>query len=220
MAELGAQNQPPEIDYPTRDGRPIGESDAHRENLLMSLETLRWHFDRDPEIYVSGSLLLYYVEGDRGQYVSPDLFVVRGVHNHRRNHYLLWNEAKGPDLVIEFTSESTRHEDAQQKFSLYRDVLKVAEYFLFDPNLDYLKPPLQGYRLHGDKYQPIEPVDGRLPSDVLGLHLERQGDQLRLYDPATKSLLLTLAERVAQTESENERLRRELEQLRRTGGKP
>ena len=45
-------------------------------------------------------------------------------------------------------------------------------HLLFDPTEDYLDPPLQGFRLAGELYVPIEPIAGRLPSQVLGLHLE------------------------------------------------
>ena len=77
-----------------------------------------------------------------------------------------------------------------KKRDLYRDVLQVPEYFIFDPTEDYLKPPLQGFRLVDGEYARIEPVAGRLPSDVLGLHLERDGEELRLYDPARRSRVL------------------------------
>jgi Uma2 family endonuclease len=60
---------------------------------------------------------------------------------------LVWEEGKGPDLVIELTSPSTRHEGLDKKFKLYRDTLHVGEYFLLDPFEEYLKPSLQGYRL-------------------------------------------------------------------------
>ena len=88
--------------------------------------------------------------------------------------------------MIEVTSKTTRKEDQKKKPILYRDVLKVAEYFLFDPTEDYLKPPFQGFRLVDGQYVPIEPVLGRLPSTVLGLHLERSGVDLRLFDPTTR----------------------------------
>src|SRR5439155_12250044 len=94
-----------------------------------------------------------------------------------------------------------------------------------DPLGDYLDPPLRGYRLRKGVYQPIRLVNGRLPSQVLGLHLERDGKQLRLYDPSTQQWLPTLEEdrlareqdRLArqQAEAEIERLRRENEELRR-----
>ena len=108
-----------------------------------------------------------------------------------RDHYLIWLEGKAPEVVIEVTSKSTRREDLKKKAVLYRDVLKVAEYFLFDPTEDYLKPPFQGYRLVEGEYFPIEPIEGRLPSVVLGLHLERFGVDLRLFDPVAGRWLMT-----------------------------
>ena len=43
------------------------------------------------------------------------------------------------------------------------------------------------YRVFGwcaGAYRPIKRIRGRLPSKVLGLHLEAAGELLRLYDPA------------------------------------
>jgi hypothetical protein len=94
-------------------------------------------------------------------------------------------------------------------------VLKVQEYFLFDPFAEYLNPPFQGYRLRQGKYVPIQPAGGRLPSSVLGLQLERAGLDLRLFDPKAHKWLPTPEERIAQTEAEVERLQRQLELLRR-----
>ena len=113
----------------------------------------------------------------------------------QRLYYLLWEEGKAPNIVIELTSRTTRGEDRRTKWELYRDVLKVPEYFLFDPFEEYLKPSMQGYRLVAGEYAPIEPVAGRLPSAELGLHLERDGTQLRLFDPATGQWLPTPANR-------------------------
>jgi Uma2 family endonuclease len=115
--------------------------------------------------------------------------------------------------VIELTSSSTRHEDRTRKFAIYRDKLKVKEHFLFDVLGDYLDPPLQGYRLHRGNYRAIRPGAGRLPSQVLGLHLERHGQELRLYDPAANRWLPTAAERQEQT---TERLEQTTEQLEQT----
>jgi hypothetical protein len=41
---------------------------------------------------------------------------------------------------------------------------------------------------------PIEPVQGRLPSEVAGLHLERDGQNLRLFNTATGLYLPTIEE--------------------------
>ena len=78
--------------------------------------------------------------------MAPDVFVVLGANSADRCTYLLWEEPKAPDFVLEVTSCSTRHEDQVIKRDLYRS-LGVREYFLFDPTNDYLKPPLQGLEL-------------------------------------------------------------------------
>jgi Uma2 family endonuclease len=211
-----------EVDYPTSDGKPMAETDVHRDLMLDLIATLQVRHAADPDVYVSGNLLLFYEEGNRRKHVSPDVFLVRGVEKKRRDYYLAWLEGKYPDLVIELTSRTTRSEDVKKKFALYRDVLQVPEYILFDPFEDYLWPPMQGFRLAEGRYDPIGWVAGRLPSEVLGLHLERDGSELRLVDPASGLRLPTLKERAVserlradQAEAEAAQLRRELEALRR-----
>jgi Uma2 family endonuclease len=234
------------LDYPTSDGKPMAETDVHRELMNDLIQTLDHRFADDPDVYVSGNLLLFYVPGDKRRHVSPDVLLVRGVPKGPRENYILWEEGRGPDLVIELTSRSTRDEDVETKFRLYQDVLRVSEYFLFDPRQEYLSPSMQGWRLGEDgRYIPVEAMDGRLPSTVAGLHLVRQGQQLRLYDPETGAVLPTPRERAAQAEAarrreaaarqeaedtarradaarraaeaEADRLRREIEELRRKG---
>ncbi|HMF11185.1 MAG TPA: Uma2 family endonuclease [Gemmataceae bacterium] len=212
-------------DYPTSDGRPMAETDHHRILMNDLIQTLEAYYAGDSMVYVSGNLLLFYEPGNRRRHISPDVLVVKGVPKHKRLNYLVWEEGKGPDVTIELTSSSTRHEDQETKFRRYRDVLRVKEYFLFDPFGDYLKPPLQGYRLRAGAYQPVRPLQGRLPSKILGLHLERNGSDLRLYDPEAKQWLPTPQERIAQGEGELERLRRqsaqdkvEIERLRQQVG--
>jgi Uma2 family endonuclease len=220
-------------DYPTSDGKPMAETDWHRDLMAALIETLKLYYAAQPLVYVSGNLLMFYEPGNRRRHVSPDVFVVKGVPKHDRPNYLVWLERKGPDVVIEITSSSTRREDVRQKRDLYQNTLRVREYVLFDPDADYLDPPLQGFRLVKGEYTPIRPVAGRLRSRVLGLHLERDGRQLRLYDPANDRWLPTPLELAAQAEAarrqeaearrqaeaEVERLRREVEELKRRSGK-
>jgi Uma2 family endonuclease len=200
----------------------MAETDKHRQLMVDLIAILQALFAPDPNVYVSGNLLIFYVPGNRRRHVAPDVFVVRGVPKRQRINYLVWQEGKGPDFVIELTSSSTRHVDTVRKKALYQDTLRVSEYFLFDPYGDHLDPPLQGYRLSRGRYVPIRPVQGRLPSKVVGLHLERAGSDLRLYDPATGRWLPTPEEAVAQAqaaqrqaEAEVQHLRQELAALRR-----
>jgi Uma2 family endonuclease len=207
-----------DLDYPTTDGKPMAETDWHRKLMTHLIETLTAFFLPSPRVYVSGNLLVFYEPGNRRRHVSPDVFVVRGVPKHDRPNYLIWRERKAPEFVIELTSSSTRHEGVARKFALYRDTLRVKEYFIFDPLLDYLDPPLQGFRLRTGEYRPIRAVNGRLPSRVTGLHLERDGNQLRLWNPRPGRRLPTPQEQVEQALAEAERLRREVQELRRRNG--
>jgi Uma2 family endonuclease len=194
-------------------GKPMGETQSRIENMLYLLEPLGEWFASDPMVYVGANMFVHYERGNRNRHVSPDVFVVKGVEKDvrpKRRKYLVWEEGKAPDLVVELTSESTREEDQGTKRAVYQDVLRVSEYFLFDPFEEYLHPRLQGFRLAKGAYRPIRPVKGRLPSKVLGLHLEASGDLLRLYDPAAGRWLPTPPEQ----REEIERLRRELDALR------
>ena len=190
-------------------------------------------------MYVSGNLLVFYEQGNRRRHISPDVFIVRGVPNHLLDNYLIWEEKKGPEIVVELTSSSTRHTDTKRKMALYQNVLKVKEYFLFDPYDDYLVPRFQGYRLRGNEYVPIRMSMGRISSEVLDLQLFPVMDELRLFDPKTGKQLPTPLEDLAlknealrkseidrlrseaaldRLEAENERLRRLLDHRGKNGG--
>ena len=193
----------PAIDYPCSDGRPMGESDLHITCMLYVFDALKRHFEKRArkDVYVSANSFLYYERGNRRAVVAPDVFVVRGVPSHLRDSYLLWQESKGPDFVLEVTSASTRREDEGRKREVYA-ALGVEEYFLYDPRGEYLAPPLQGYRLQAGEYRPLPSLTvlpGGVPSvrsDVLGLELrDRRAERmLRLHDPATEQDLLTYRE--------------------------
>src|SRR6476660_421776 len=107
-------------------------TDVHRDLMVEVIETLSARYADDPDVYVTGNLLLFYEQGNKRRHVSPDCFVVFGVPKGNRENYLMWEEGKGPDVVIEITSKTTRAEDVKKKYLLYQDVLGVTEYFLFD----------------------------------------------------------------------------------------
>ncbi|MDE2992666.1 MAG: Uma2 family endonuclease [Chloroflexota bacterium] len=133
----------------------------------------------------------YYEAGNPRRSVAPDVFVVKGIPGGRRRIYKLWEEGQPPDIVFEVTSRSTRSEDLRTKHDLY-ERLGVAEYFLFDPLGEYLRPPFQGHRLTQDHYIALQPAaDGSLWSAVLELELHPRGESLRLFDPAGQRWLPT-----------------------------
>lgn len=207
------------VDYPESDGKPMGETDEHRKEMIRQLELLE-RFFAGQEVYVSGDLLVYYEQGNPKRFVVPDVFVVKDVEPRDRRIYKLWVERKPPDVVLEVTSRKTKRTDTVTKPKLYR-LLGVKEYFLFDPTQDYLDPPLQGYRLAGDEYVPVAAdARGRLVSAELGLRLQAERRQLMFYRLDTGERLLTekearqVAEQARQeAEAEVARLRERLRRL-------
>ncbi len=178
------------VNYPESDGKPMGETDEHRDEMVREIELLRRFFEGQC-VYVSGNLLVYYQQGNSKRFVVPDVFVVKGLEPRRRRVYKLWVEHQAPDAIVEVTSRKTKKTDSITKPKLYRR-LGVKEYFLFDPTQDYLDPPLQGYRLADGKYRRIAAdVRGRLVSEELGLRLQAEGGQLMLYRVDTGQRLLT-----------------------------
>ena len=204
---------PVTVEYPNSDGRPVAESDYQRDSLLYAVDALQHYFRARPDVYVSGNLLLYYEEGNRRAAVAPDVFVVLGAPNHRRMSYLLWQEPKGPDFVLEVTSRSTRREDQGTKRELYRR-LGVREYWQYDPTGDYPEPALQGYELRAGEYE-VLPAATRgaerlvMRSAVLGLELRLEAGEFRFRDAAAGATLGTREELEARLREETAARERE-----------
>ena len=188
----------PTIVYPESDGKPMAETDVHRDLMVDFIRMLQHHF-RDEPIYVSGNLLIYYEEGNVRKSVSPDVFVVHGIAKKRRRTYLTWEEGQTPDFVLELSSRSTYRHDIGPKKALYASVLEVKEYYIYDPKGE-IEPNFIGYRLVDGVYEEIDFVDSRLPSSVLGLDLGERDGVLCLYDPRTGEWLQPAPERAKNAE--------------------
>jgi Uma2 family endonuclease len=188
--------------YPESDGKPMGETEVHVFELIRILTTLRAWFRRTADVYVGGNMMFYYEEGNPKASISPDVFVVFGVSTAPpRRTYKLWEEGVPPAAVFELTSRKTRREDLGKKRDLYRRI-GVREYILYDPLGEYLRPPLQGFRLTGDIYEPIAPEpDGTLHSEALGLMLRLVDGRLRLSDRSSGVELLSPEERAEAAEA-------------------
>jgi Uma2 family endonuclease len=183
-----------EVEYPDSDGQPIAESEIHLNEMVDLLAALRRRYRGVPDVYIGGNLFLYYRQGDPRSVVAPDVFLARGVPGGLRKTFKLWEEGVPPCFIVEVTSGSTRDEDLRKKKSLYEQI-GVEEYFLHDPEGDYLSPQLQGFRLFNDRYTSIRPnPDGSLESRTTGLTLRIEGTNLRLIDTVTGERLLWVEE--------------------------
>jgi Uma2 family endonuclease len=183
-----------DIEYPESDGRPMGETDLHRDLMVRILELFRWRY-RNERVYVASDLLVYYQEGDPKKFVVPDDFVVLNCEPGQRRTFKIWEEGRVPDVVFEVTSRSSRTADQVHKPRVYARI-GVQEYFLYDPTSDYLDVPLQGFRLgEGGKYNRIEAdTDGSLHCETLGLALRLVDQQLQMFDRQTGERLRTAVE--------------------------
>ena len=189
---------------------PVGGEHHALERELEDGLLLRYR-DR-PEVLVTGDMFVYF-DGPEATLatadcLAPDLMVALGVPARPRRNYVVWQEKKAPDFVLEFLSPSTKQKDVAAKPALYRR-MGVREYFLFDAERR-TEPRLAGWRFGGGERLalPLVPVAGGMRgiySETLGLHLchtqpwplELEGDPpgtLRWHDPATGAFLETLTE--------------------------
>ena len=68
-----------EIFYPESDGEPMGENDRHRDWINIIIENLKdWFRSRPGDVYVTGDLFWYPVEGDPKTVRAPDTMIVFG----------------------------------------------------------------------------------------------------------------------------------------------
>ena len=199
--------------YPETDGKPMAVSDLHRLILTRSLDAFDEHFKNRPEVYVSGDILMYYVEGDPRQVISPDVLITFGIGKKLRRTYKVWEEGKVPDFVMEFSSKNTYRNDLGRKAELYA-ILGIANYFLYDAEGLYLPSPLMGFNLIDSLYVPVSPgIDGGLHSSVLGLDFHVGDLGLGIYDPAAGDWVQTAAES-AMARAEMEAIARQQETAR------
>ena len=160
----------------------------------------------------------------------PDLLVAFDVDPaayKARNAYVIEDQGKPPDLVMEIASRRTGRVDVTAKRDDYA-ALGIPEYWRFDETGEYHGSRLAGDRLEKGVYVPLpieELPDGILQgySAVLNLNLRWEKGQLSWHDPSTGEYVPTFeTERAARLRAEAARIRaeervRQLEaQLRRT----
>jgi len=201
--------------YPETDGKPMAASDDHRRVLMRVLRILEAFFAQSPDVYVSGDLMMYYVQGDPRKVVSPDVLVSFGIGQKARRTYRVWQEGKPPDFVMELASESTYQKDLGEKMEIYA-ALGITDYLLCDIEGLYLPMPLMGFTLVDGSYRAVPQArDGGIASSALALDFHLLPGDLQLYDPATRKWLLT-PEEAAEARTEQEIRARQQAEARTT----
>ena len=123
--------------------------------------------------------------------VDPDLY-------EASNGYIISEQGKPPDFVLEVASRSTADTDTGAKRKDYARLL-IPEYWRFDETGEHHGTRLAGDRLVGDVYVPIDIAE--LSDDVLqgysralNLLLRWEHGELAFYDPATERHIVTYAD--------------------------
>ncbi|RYZ40593.1 MAG: Uma2 family endonuclease [Myxococcaceae bacterium] len=165
---------PAEVTY---DEMAMPEGDAHQEPKAIARDVLKGYFKRRRhKVYVGSELPVYYPAERR---FAPDLLVVLDVEPHRRGKWMVSHEGRGLDWVMEVHVGGDRKKDAEFNVSRYAR-LGIPEYFIFDGG----RLTLEGYRLatpDARVYTRIEPRHGRYVSEVLGLELQVEGEDVRFW---------------------------------------
>ncbi len=151
----------------------------------------------------------------------PDLLVAFDVDPaayRRSNAYVISEQGKPPDFVLEIASRRTGRIDVTEKREDYA-ALGIREYWRFDETGEHHGARLAGERLVDGVYVAIEIEelpDGSLRgySAVLDLHLQWERGQLGWHDPATGRRIATFEDERARADAAEARVR-ELEELLR-----
>ena len=216
-------------DLPTEDGELL-ETHQHRIAMNALIQSLKQAWSNRTDYFVGGNMFVYFSPDQvlTKDYRGPDFFVVLNTQiQKRREAWIVWEEqGRTPDLVVELLSKSTKHFDLNDKKTIYEQILKTSDYFVFDP---FDPDSLQGWHLVKQRYQALSPNEhGWLWSETLQLWLgtwEGQVEQdtgvwLRFYD--SQGQLLLLPEEQVQRERQQkelaqQQLRKLQEKLRAQG---
>ena len=235
---------PDERRLPSCEDDPVPQNTRQAVAIVDGFNCLSRRWQGRPDVFVGTDQFLYWdpaynaKTNPKNPPAAPDVYVAFGVANRHRSSYVVWEEGKPPDFVLEVVSPSSRRRDAKEKPGIYAKI-GVPEFFLYDPGDEGepapagIEPALLGFELRGGsggKYRPL-PKE-RLPggavgtrSKVLGLCLcvQRSGPapldgSLRWYDPAAGEFLQThhqLAAAKQQAEARVAELEALVEKMRR-----
>jgi Uma2 family endonuclease len=188
----------------TWDEMAMPEGDLHFQAKVRTMDVLAGYFRHQRRrVYLGAELPIYYPAERR---FAPDLLVVLDVETHERSKWVVSQEGKGLDWVLEVHVGGDRKKDAELNVERYAR-LGIPEYFIYDR----AREQLLAYRLpspEARRYERLVPKQGRFSSEVLGLELELVEGRLRLW--AGNALLLESAELLERMSAKLEALEQRL----------
>ncbi|MEH2107946.1 Uma2 family endonuclease [Nostoc sp.] len=171
LAAPDIQLPPTQAELPYDDGIPM-ESACHKAQMDLLIDALiPWLSERE-DGFIGGNMFVYYslAQVRNKDFKGPDFFAVLGVPKGERRSWVVWEEGKAPDVVIELLSDSTAQADKNLKKLIYQNQMRVPEYFWYDP---FNPDDLAGFSNEKGVYQPIAAnAQNQLVSQSLGLALQ------------------------------------------------
>ncbi len=196
-------------------------------SLTGNAHFLMHHLGNREDLIVSGERYICQERGKGMRY--PDLLVAFNADPQtylNSNGYVVSEQGKPPDFVLEIGSKRTAKVDTQVKPRFYAD-LGVLEYWRFDETGEFHGERLAGGRLAAGDYEPLpieEVAEGILQgySPILNLLLRWEQGELKWHDPETREHIATflgerearLREREARFQERDGRLRERETRLR------
>ncbi len=203
---------PAEIHYPESDGKPMGENDWHRNFIFFMVENLiAWFRPREEEVYVTGNLFWYPVEGEPKKNLAPDTMVIFGRPQRERRNYQQWKEGGiPPKVTFEVDSPSKRKAGAQKKRN-FLETHGVDEHY----EVDLLSNPqkIVGWVRVGGVWEKIPETNGWV-SPALGIKFKIENGELEVYRPDGKKFRSLYELSTAHERAEEESKRAEEESKR------
>ena len=175
------------------EGDPEDMTSFDHLTLSGSVHHLAQHLGNPETTIVAGERYLTREPGaPAGDRMAPDLLIALGADPEiyrENNGYIISEQRKPPDFVLEIASRSTGLQDVVEKRAAYAD-LGIPEYWRFDETGEFHGTRLAGDHLVDGQYEPvpIEAVEeGVLQghSNVLNLLLRWDHGHLGWHDPET-----------------------------------
>ncbi|MEH2063765.1 MAG: Uma2 family endonuclease [Nostoc sp.] len=212
LAAPDIQLPPTQAELPDNDDIPM-ESPRHKAQMDLLIDALIPWLEEREDGFIGGNMFVYYsvAQVRNKDFKGPDFFAVLGVPKGERRSWVVWEEGKTPDVVIELLSDSTAQADKNEKKLIYQNQMRVPEYFWYDP---FNPNDLAGFSNEKGAYQPIAlNAQNQLVSQSLGLALQLwQGSYKGIN--ATWLRWAILAGELLPTPEEKERRRAEQESQR------
>lgn len=177
-----------EIFYPAELEDEIGETAFHYLLNSSLLHLLRAFFASRNDVTVAANMMIYYDEGKPKKWLAPDVFVCVGADNRLRRTFRTWEEGVFPQIVFEIASDGTFENDLGGKRLDYAR-LGVEEYYLLDPEREYLPLPLMAFRRKNGRLQSVQMGNNRVCSPIMNLEIVDTGKSFRLFNPQTQEFL-------------------------------